>query len=73
MRLLPAAQIKPDDVWSIGVHGVRTFEGRWVTSHHDTIDCGAAVLHVFNMFRLRVVSSPAISNDTAAYLWALKG
>ena len=65
-------QVKPDDTWSISVHNAAVLEGRGEIGYHQTLACGAKVLHVFNMFRVRAQRPPNAGNDTVTYLWALQ-
>lgn len=67
------AQIKPDEVWSVNIHGVRMLEGHSYTTYDDAAACGARVLHVYNMFkeRGRVSQYPDVDYGPFTHLWPL--
>ena len=72
IRTLDMAQMKADRVWSTDVHDVQEIEGNKRLSAKETLACGARILHVLNMFRVRGTrQTKDISNDTTTYLWAL--
>ncbi len=67
------AQIKADRVWCVDVHDVQEFEGFKKIGRGETHACGARILHVYNMFRVRAMRRTAdLSKETVTYLWALK-
>ena len=65
-------QVKPDDAWSFDVHSALVWEDRVQGDYRDALACGAKLLHVFNMFRLRAPRDHDASNDTVTYLWPLE-
>ena len=68
-----AAQVKPDDIWSIQVHNVRLKSGASFTGPKAVLACGARILHIYNMFRKRGWRASDLRNSTVTYLPALLG
>ncbi len=63
--------MKPDEVWSVDVHGVHVLEGHGRARYEDVLACGAKIVHAVNMFRRRCWRASDPSDGEFECLWPL--